>query len=175
MIKRVFVEHKDGAQAQSLMRDIKANLKLENLSGLRVLQRYDAEGIDDADYAKLKYTIFCEAPVENLYEETFPMSEDETAFGVEYLPGQFDQRADSARQCAQIVLLKNANFACAKIYVLKGALSGGDISKVKAYLINAVDSREASLEKPETLLKTASAPKDVEIIENFTRMDASEL
>lgn len=62
MIKRVFVEHKDGAQAQSLMRDIKANLKLENLSGLRVLQRYDAEGIDDADYAKLKYTIFCEAP-----------------------------------------------------------------------------------------------------------------
>lgn len=175
MIKRVFVEHKDGAQAQSLMRYIKANLKLENLSGLRVLQRYDAEGIDDADYAKLKYTIFCEAPVENLYEETFPMSEDETAFGVEYLPGQFDQRADSARQCAQIVLLKNANFACAKIYVLKGALSEEDVSKVKAYLINAVDSREASLEKPETLLKTASAPKDVEIIENFTQMDASEL
>ena len=175
MINRVFVEHKDGAQAESLMRDIKANLKLENLSGMRVLQRYDVEGVGKADYDSLKYTIFCEAPVETLYEETFPMAADETAFGVEYLPGQFDQRADSARQCAQIVILKNANFACAKIYVLKGKLAAGEIEKVKAYLINSVDSREASLEKPDTLEKTAARPKDIEIIANFSDMDAAAL
>ncbi|MBO7522090.1 MAG: hypothetical protein J6T16_07615, partial [Opitutales bacterium] len=156
MINRVFVEHKDGAQAESLMRDIKANLKLENLSGMRILQRYDVEGVEKSDYDNLKYTIFCEAPVEVLYEETFPLAADETAFGVEYLPGQFDQRADSARQCAQIVLLKNAKFSCAKIYVLKGGLAPEEIEKVKAYLINAVDSREASLEKPETLEKAAA-------------------
>ena len=112
MIKRVFVEHKDGAQAQSLMRDIKANLKLENLSGMRVLQRYDAEGIDDDDYAKLKYTIFCEAPVENLYEETFPMAEDETAFGVEYPEGgqRAPMRANRAFEKRKFCLRKDICF-----------------------------------------------------------------
>ena len=106
MIRRVFVEHKDSSQADALMRDIKASLKIDSIAGLRVLQRYDVEGIEDADYEKLKYTVFCEAPVENLHEETFPISDSESAFGVEYLPGQFDQRADSARQCVQIVALK---------------------------------------------------------------------
>ncbi|MBO6103118.1 MAG: hypothetical protein J6P03_07690, partial [Opitutales bacterium] len=115
MIKRVFVEHKDNAQAISLMKDIKANLKIGALKNLRILQRYDVEGVDDGDFDKMKFTLFCEAPVENIFLETFPMTPRETAFGIEYLPGQFDQRADSARQCAQIQLLKDAKFACAKI------------------------------------------------------------
>lgn len=175
MIRRVFVEHKDSSQADALMRDIKASLKIDSIAGLRVLQRYDVEGIEDADYEKLKYTVFCEAPVENLYEETFPISDSELAFGVEYLPGQFDQRADSARQCVQIVALKVPEIACAKIYVFKGDISEADLKRIKSYLINPVDSREASLDKPETLKKSASVPKDVEAISGFINMDLAAL
>lgn len=175
MIKRVFVEHKDNAQALSLMKDIKANLKIDALKNMRILQRYDVEGVDDSDFDKMKYTLFCEAPVENLFEETFPVSASERAFGIEYLPGQFDQRADSARQCAQIVLLKEAQFACARIFVLDGNLNDEDVANIKAYLINAVDSREASLEKPQTLAKDAKRPADVEILTGFIDMGQDDL
>ena len=175
MIRRVFVEQKDTAQADALLNDIKANLKLDNLEKIRVLQRYDVEGIADADYENLKYTIFCEAPVETLYEETFPYAANDAVFGIEYLPGQFDQRADSARQCIQIVAHKLANVACARIFVLAGNLSAADVERVKAYLINAVDSRSANLEKPETLNKDVKVPADVESIAGFIAMDAAAL
>lgn len=175
MIKRLFVEHRDASQAQALLRDISSNLKIASLEGLRVLQRYDVEGIEGADFESLKYTVFCEAPVEVLYEESFPLSGGETAFGVEYLPGQFDQRADSARQCAQIVVRKLPEIACAKIYVLKGALSEDEVSRVKSYLINSVDSREASLEKPDTLSREAARPADVAPISGFISMGDGEL
>ena len=123
MIRRVFVEDKNGHCAGALLNDLKGNLNLKKLESVRVLQRYDIEGLDDEVYGRVKNLIFCEAPVENLYETDFPMESGETAFAIEYLPGQFDQRADSAEQCVQIVAFKRPKVACARVYVLKGALS----------------------------------------------------
>ena len=137
MIRRVFVEDKSGHTAHALLNDLKGNLNLEQLESVRVLQRYDIEGLDDAVYAKVENLIFREAPVENIYKGDFPKSAGETAFAIEYLPGQFDQRADSAEQCVQIVAFKRPKVACARVYVLKGSLSEADIAAVKAYLINA--------------------------------------
>ena len=131
MIRRVFVEDKNGHCAGALLNDLKGNLNLKKLESVRVLQRYDIEGLDDEVYGRVKNLIFCEAPVENLYETEFPMDSAETAFAIEYLPGQFDQRADSAEQCVQIVAFKRPKVACARVYVLKGALSESEISAVK--------------------------------------------
>ena len=133
MIRRVFVEDKNGHCAGALLNDLKGNLNLKKLESVRVLQRYDIEGLDDEVYGRVKNLIFCEAPVENLYETDFPMESGETAFAIEYLPGQFDQRADSAEQCVQIVAFKRPKVACARVYVLKGALSESEIAAVKNY------------------------------------------
>ncbi len=171
MIRRVFVEEKVSNSSISLLNDIKSNLNISTLSGVRVLQRYDVEGLEDDVFEKVKNLIFCEAPVENLFLEQFPISNDEIAFGIEYLPGQFDQRADSAEQCIQIVGKSRPKVACARIYVLKGSLSQEDVEKIKKYLINAVDSREASMDKPETLVREAKVPADVAVIEGFIDMD----
>ena len=175
MIRRVFVEDKNGHAAKALLNDIKASLNIKSIGGLRILQRYDAEGLDSEVYNKIKNLIFREAPVENLYEETFPLSDDETVFGVEYLPGQFDQRADSAEQCIQIAALKRPKVACAKIYVLKGNLSQDEIEQIKKYLINAVDSREASLDKPQTLERKTKVPADIQTIDGFANMDEAQI
>ena len=171
MIRRVFVEDKISGSSMSLLNDIKSNLNLANLEGLRVLQRYDVEGLDDVSFENVKNLIFCEAPVENLYQETFPISDTEQAFAIEYLPGQFDQRADSAEQCVQIVAKSRPKVACARVYVLKGNLSEADVEQIKKYLINSVDSREASMEKPQTLSREAKVPADVAIIDGFINMD----
>ncbi|MBO5255708.1 MAG: hypothetical protein J6B07_07810, partial [Opitutales bacterium] len=171
MIRRVFVEDKNLGSSTSLLNDIKSNLNLANLEGLRVLQRYDVEGLDDTSFEKVKNLIFCEAPVENLYLENFPMCNSEIAFAIEYLPGQFDQRADSAEQCVQIVAKSRPKVSCARVYVLKGSLSESDVDKIKKYLINAVDSREASMDKPQTLSREAKVPADVAIIDGFINMD----
>ena len=175
MIRRAFVDDKSGHTSRALLADLKGNLSLENLEGVRVLQRYDIEGLDDAVYASVKNLIFCEAPVENIYEGNFPISDSETAFAIEYLPGQFDQRADSAEQCVQIVALKRPKVACARVYVLKGALSASDIESVKKYLINAVDSREASMGMPDTLEQKAKAVADVAKIDGFINMSKDEV
>ena len=103
MIRRVFVEEKNGHSSTALLNDLKGNLNME-IPPARVLQRYDIEGVDDAQFESVKNLIFCEAPVENIYEETFPTADGDTVFAVEYLPGQFDQRADSAEQCVQKAL-----------------------------------------------------------------------
>lgn len=175
MICRVFVEDKNGHSAKSVLADIKASLNIKSAEGLRILQRYDVEGLDSDVYAKIKNLIFCEAPVENIYEETFPIADDEVAFGVEYLPGQFDQRADSAEQCIQIVALKRPKVACAKIYVLKGNISQDEIAQIKKYLINTVDSKEASLDKPDTLERKTKVPDDIALIDGFTKMDNAQI
>lgn len=175
MIRRVFVEDKSGHTAHALLNDLKGNLNLEQLESVRVLQRYDIEGLDDAVYAKVENLIFREAPVENIYKGDFPKSAGETAFAIEYLPGQFDQRADSAEQCVQIVAFKRPKVACARVYVLKGALSEADIAAVKAYLINAVDSREASMDMPESLERKSNPAADVKNIDGFVSMSDDEI
>ena len=175
MIRRVFVEEKIPNTSTALLNDIKSNLNLHSLEGLRVLQRYDVEGLDDESYGKIKNLIFCEAPVENLYEESFPISDGETAFAIEYLPGQFDQRADSAEQCIQLVAKSRPKVACARVYVLRGKIDAETLAHVKKYLINAVDSREASMDKPETLARAAKTPADVAVISGFVKMNLEEV
>lgn len=169
-IKRVYVEKKHGCdiEAEHLLADIKENLEIKNLEGLRILNRYDAEGIAEDIYEKAKKTVFSEPSVDIIYEESFAMSDDEVCFGMEYLPGQYDQRADSCMQCIQIISGDdNTVVAAAKIFVLKGKLSSDDIDKIKSYCINPVDSREASMDKPETLKMKLTVPDDVARVDGF--------
>ncbi|MBP3526340.1 MAG: hypothetical protein J6J65_07370, partial [Opitutales bacterium] len=175
MIRRVFVEDKSGHSARALLGDLKGNLNLEGLESARILQRYDIEGLDDEVYARVKNLIFCEAPVENIYEGSFPLAEGEEAFAIEYLPGQFDQRADSAEQCVQIVAFRRPKVACARVYVLKGKLSEAEIAAAKAYLINSVDSREASMEMPESFEIKPEPAADVKVVEGFVSMGRGEI
>ena len=177
-IKRIYVEKKEGCniEASQLLADIKENLGLTNLTGLRILNRYDVEDIADDVFEAASKTIFSEPPVDYIYNETFEMAEDETAFSMEYLPGQYDQRADSAMQCIQIISGDDkAVVASAKTYVLKGKLSTEDVEKIKHYCINPVDSREASMEKPATLKMDLTIPTTVETIDGFVDMDEKAL
>ena len=177
-IKRIYVEKKEGCniEASQLLADIKENLGLTNLTGLRILNRYDVEDIADDVFEAASKTIFSEPPVDYIYNETFEMAEDETAFSMEYLPGQYDQRADSAMQCIQIISGDDkAVVASAKTYVLKGKLSTEDVEKIKHYCINPVDSRKASMEKPATLKMDLTIPTTVETIEGFIDMDEKAL
>lgn len=177
-IKRIYVEKKEGCniEASQLLADIKENLGLTNLTGLRILNRYDVEDIADDVFEAASKTIFSEPPVDYIYNETFEMAEDETAFSMEYIPGQYDQRADSAMQCIQIISGDDkAVVASAKTYVLKGKLSTEDVEKIKHYCINPVDSREASMEKPATLKMDLTIPTTVETIEGFIDMDEKAL
>ena len=169
-IKRVYVEKKQGCdiEAGQLLNDIRENLEIKNLEGLRILNRYDAEGIAEDTYEKAKKTVFSEPAVDIIHEETFEMTKDEVCFGMEYLPGQYDQRADSCMQCIQIISGDdNTVIACAKIYVLKGDLTAEEVAKIKNYCINPVDSREASMDKPETLKMKLNVPEDVATVEGF--------
>ena len=177
-IKRIYVEKKEGCniEASQLLADIKENLGLTNLTGLRILNRYDVEDIADDVFEAASKTIFSEPPVDYIYNETFEMAEDETAFSMEYLPGQYDQRADSAMQCIQIISGDDkAVVASAKTYVLKGKLSTEDVEKIKHYCINPIDSREASMEKPATLKMDLTIPTTVETSEGFIDMDEKAL
>jgi len=177
-IRRIFVEKKPGyhVESQQLLQDIKENLGMKTLENLRLLHRYDVDHITDDAYEKALHTIFSEPPVDKLFEESFEMDKDETAFGIEYLPGQYDQRADSTEQCIQII---NADqkpvVKSAKIIVLKGELSREQIEKIKAYCINPVDSREADMQKPQTLEMDFHIPTEVETLEGFLQMDQKAL
>ncbi len=173
-IRRIFVEKKSGfnVEGKHLLEDLKENLGADALENLRIIHRYDVDNISEVAYQKALFTIFSEPPVDNLKEEAFDMAEDERAFGVEYLPGQYDQRADSCEQCIQII---NADVKpivrAAKIIVLKGAISNSLYEKIKHYCINPVDSREADMDKPATLELDYHVPDEVAIIEGFIDLD----
>lgn len=177
MIRRIFVEQKENFRnkANSCLKDLKLSLGLANLESLRILQRYDIEKLSDEDYQKAKTTIFSELPVEDCYEETFPLASDEQHFAIEFLAGQFDQRADSAEQCVQLIAKNRPKIACANVYVLKGSLSEANINAVKKYLLNEVDSRISPVEKPETLIKNLAEPKMVETLDTFNAMTKEEI
>ena len=163
-IKRVFVEKKPEFNIESryLLEDIKTNLGITEIQGVRVLNRYDVEHISEQVYNEALYTIFSEASVDFVYEENFLVEEDEKIFAVEYLPGQYDQRADSCEQCIQILEpSENTIVRTAKIFVIKG-VSAENLEKIKKYCINPVDSREATLEKPATLELNYEVPSEVE-------------
>ena len=173
MVKRIYVQKKQGfdVEAIGLLGDLKENLLIENLEDIVMLNRYDVEGITDEVFAKAKNTVFSEPQVDLCFEEEYPFEKEDKVFGVEYLPGQFDQRANSLSECLQI-LTEGARpvSKSAKIYVLKGNLSTEDVEKIKAYIINPVDSRESSLDKLESLDEKQEEPSDVAIVEGFINM-----
>ncbi len=177
-VRRIFVEKKTGfdVEAKSLYNDLKTNLGISGLEGVRMVNRYDISDITDEEYLKSRDTIFSEPTVDRVFEENFEINPDERLFAVEYLPGQYDQRADSASQCIQILTEKERpQVATAKIIILSGTITDEEFLKIKNYCINPVDSREAQLEKPDTLEIEAVVPEDVQVIEGFINMSDDEL
>lgn len=177
-IRRVYVEKKKdyAVRAKELKEEFADYLSLKTIENVRVLIRYDIENLDEATYKKSLGIVFSEPPLDLLYEENFPLLSDEREFSVEYLPGQFDQRADSAVQCVKL-LNKEAEpvIQSATTYVVRGQLTDKEFEEIKAYLINPVDSREALRDKPATIVQTFPEPSDVKIFEGFITMPEDEL
>ncbi len=152
MVYRIYVEKKPGfdVEAQGLKNELVSLLGIQSLSGLRLLNRYDVEGLDEALFNQCATTVFSEPPVDNTYAE-LPEFEG-TAFAVEYLPGQFDQRADSASECIQLISQGERPLVrSARVYLLEGALTDEQVAEIKKYVINPVEAREASLDTKATL------------------------
>ena len=177
-VKRVFVEKKPefAVQARELCDEIESYLGIAGVTGVRVLVRYDIENLSEDVYREALGTIFSEPPVDEVFEGDFVHGADDAVFSVEYLPGQFDQRADSAEQCVK--LLKETEepvIKTATTYVISGSLTKEELDAVKAFCINPVDSREASETIPETLVSVFEKPEDVAVFEGFASMDEAAL
>ena len=176
-VRRVYVEKKKGfdGSARSLQGDIKDFLGISAVTDVRVLVRYDVENISEDTYHRALRTVFSEPPVDQIFEETFDDAGG-MVFSVEALPGQFDQRADSAMQCVKL-LDNDADpvIACATTYVIYGDVSATEMEQIKTLCINPVDSRETGLEKPETLVVQYEEPDDVLIFDDFCWMDEATL
>ena len=199
MVRRVYVEKKKeyAVKERELFEDIKTYLSIDELTDIHIYIRYDVENVSDATFEKACKTIFSEPPVDDLYEEEIPgigasIDSDAEAgigagtqdgvaakrvFGVEFLPGQFDQRADSAVQCVQFLApSENPVIRTATVYVLEGNVSDDDFERIKSYCINPVDSRETdNVGKPETLITEYDNPEDIKIFDGFRTMAESEL
>ena len=177
MVYRVCVEKKPGLapECASLLSDCRSFLDLKSLENVRIWNRYDVEGIDETLFAYATNTVFSE-PQLDLTSGEIDASGAAAVFAVEPLPGQFDQRADSAAQCIQLLSQgERPRIRTAKVYALYGTLSEADVEAVKRYVINPVESREAKLAKPETLVENLSEPKSVASVEGFTAMDEAAL
>ena len=177
-VKRLYVEKKPdyAVKAKELAEELQSYLSIETIRNVRVLIRYDVENVSDATFEKAMGTVFSEPPVDYLYEETFPKEADDKVFSVEFLPGQFDQRADSAVQCVQLLNEKETPvIRSATTYVLSGDITEEEFAKIKAYCINPVDSRETDETKPEPLIMDYEDPADVSVFEGFKDMPEDEL
>lgn len=178
MVRRVFVEKKEAyaVKAKELQEEIKSYLGIQTVTGVRVLIRYDVENISDETFEKACYTVFSEPPVDMLYRENFEVKEPAAVFGVEYLPGQFDQRADSAVQCVQFLnSSEEPVIRTATVYVIEGTVTEDELQSIKAFCINPVDSRETDMVKPQTLVTVFEEPADVKIFDGFTAMPEDKL
>ncbi len=176
MVYRVFVEKKRelANEAKALLSDVNGLLGITSLTAVRVINRYDAENISEELFARAKTTVFSE-PQLDIVSEEIDLT-DATVFAVEYLPGQFDQRADSAAQCIQILSQGDRpTVATAKVYALYGDLTAAELAEIKKYVINPVEAREASLEKPETLKREYTIPTEVQTLEGFIDLDRAGL
>ena len=177
-VRRVYVEKREAfaGAAKDLTHEIRSYLGIGGLKKIRILIRYDVENISDQVFETACRTVFSEPPVDTLYRETFPMGPEDRTFSVEYLPGQFDQRADSAEQCVRFLKEdEKPVIRSATTYVIEGTLTEEEFGAVKGYCINPVDSRETDLEKPQTLVTKFEEPKDVEILTGFLGMDSEKL
>ena len=177
-VRRVYVEKKPdfAVQAKDLKHEIHSYLGISEVTGVRVLIRYDVEHISDEVFEKACKTVFSEPPVDTLYRESFKTDPEDRVFSVEFLPGQFDQRADSAVQCVKFLkedeepIIKSAT-----TYVIEGSITDEQFEAIKNHCINPVDSRETGMEKPETLETHFDEPEDVKIFEGFQEMPEEEL
>ena len=177
-VRRIYVEKKQpyAVHAKELKEEVKRYLSIKSINNVRVLIRYDVENLSDATYKQALGTVFSEPPVDNCYENEFKKANGSFVFSVEYLPGQFDQRADSAEQCVKLLNEKeNPVIRSATTYVFEGDIDDQDKEKIKEYCINPVDSREASENIPETLVQEFDEPADVAIFDGFRQMSEDEL
>lgn len=177
-VTRVFVEKKPGfdVEAKQTLWDLRHNLGLKQITGLRLLNRYDISGLSAEQLEAAKRTVFSEPNQDVLYDEDFPYNEGSRVFATEYLPGQYDQRADSAAQCAQLLTQQERpKVLSAKVFVLSGDISDEDFEKVKSYLVNPVESRVASMDKPQSLDIPVTVPEKVAIIDGFIDFDDEQM
>ena len=175
---RVFVEKREGfdVEARHMLADLRDNLGLTKLTGLRLLVRYDIEGLSAEEFIRARGVVFSEPNADDVYDEEFTVAEGWRVFAMEYLPGQYDQRADSAAQCVQLLTQgERPRVLTARVVCLEGALTDEEFARVQAYLVNPVESRIASLDKPETLDITADVPADVARVTGFTAMSQEEI
>ena len=178
-VRRVLVEKRAGfdLEAQSLKRDLIESLHINTIENIRILNRYDVEYLSEEVFENAAKTIFSETNLDKIsYDEIQNIKEEDKVFAIEYLPGQYDQRADWAAQCIQIVNEgKRPNISTAKVYILSGNISDEDFERIKLYCINPVDSREACLEIPKTLEMDVEIPTTVEILDKFVDYSKEEL
>ena len=176
MVYRVFVEKKRelAHEAKALCSELRNLLGIKNLTDVRILNRYDVENISEQLYGEAVRTVFSEPQLDLVTPELD--AKGGSVFAVEYLPGQFDQRADSAEQCIQIISRgERPTIRTARVYVLGGELSEGEIAEIKKYVINPVEAREASLAHPETLLVQYDIPTEVAVLDGFLDLDRAAL
>ena len=177
-VKRVYVEKRPefAVQAKELQHEAKSYLGIQTITGIRVLNRYDIENLSDETFETACNGIFSEPPVDILYREEFSMKEGSRVFSVEFLPGQFDQRADSAVQCVQFIKEDETPvIKTATTYVIEGEITDAEFEAIKSHCINPVDSRETGMDKPETLVTVFEEPEDVKIFDGFKEMPETEL
>ncbi len=177
-VKRLFVvkKHPYDVEAQGLLKDLRETLGIKSLEALKIVNRYDVEGISDSEYQLARSTIFSEPTVDFAYDEEYEIPSNCRAFAVEYLPGQYDQRADSAAQCIQLLTQGDRpDINTARVIVLEGNINEEEFNSIKNYYINPVESREAKMTKPETLKSEVEQPADVAVLDGFTSMDEKQL
>ena len=177
-VTRVFVEKKPGfdVEAKQMLWDLRHNLGLKQINGLRLLNRYDISGLSAEQFETAKKTVFSEPNQDNVYDEEFSYDEGSRVFAMEYLPGQYDQRADSAAQCTQLLTQQERpQVISAKVVVLSGEISDEDFEKVKSYLVNPVESRVASMDKPESLDIPVTVPENVARVTGFIDFDDEQM
>lgn len=178
MVTRLFVEKKRGfdVEARQMLADLVENLGITGLKNLRLFNRYDVDGLGGEDFKTAARTIFAEPTMDNVYEESLSLPADCRVFAVEYLPGQYDQRADSAAQCVQLLTQgERPAIATARVIALEGRLSDEQFDKIRAYVVNPVESRLASLDKPKSLEMKADRPEDVARVTGFIRWNDEEM
>ena len=178
MVSRVYVEKKPGfdGEAKSLERELRQLLGIDGITNLRIINRYDVEGIDEDLFESCVPTVFSEPQTDTASAQMPAAADGATVFAVEFLPGQFDQRADSAAECIQLISQgERPTVRSAKVYVLEGELGDADVAAVKHYVINPVEAREASLEARETLTAKIAEPEPVEILEDFLALNEDQL
>ena len=169
-VYRIYVEKKPefAAAAKTLLGDIKTALRLDSLRSLRIINRYDAENISEDNFNYAADNVFSEPAVDVTYRTLPALKDDERVFAVEYLPGQFDQRADSCEQCIQILTQgERCKVRNARVYITEGRISDSEFEALKKYIINPVESREASLDEVETLKVNYTIPETVETLTGF--------